>query len=78
MENIIVVVMILTWIEGYICTMRYISVTGGYRDACDYALEMEANKKTFYLSMLVARLLIFVTWPICFMVRAISFSVNGQ
>jgi len=78
LEGFVVLLMIAVWYTGYLNTMRYISITGGYRNACDWALEMKVNKKTFYLSMLITRLMIFISWPICFVVRAMVFAMNDK
>ena len=70
LEQVVILIMIVTWIEGYLCTMRFVSITGGYRDAYDVAYQMKLNKKSYYLGVAMFKVTTFFLWPIVFMLRA--------
>lgn len=70
---LIVALLIAIWYEGYLTTMRFVSATGGFREAMDVTLTY-ASRKDYYIGVVIFKVLGLLLWPIVFTVRAIAVS----
>lgn len=68
---LIVALLVAIWYEGYLTTMRFVSATGGFREAMDVTLTY-ASRKDYYIGVAVFKVLGLLLWPIVFTVRAIA------
>lgn len=74
MKTLLVVVLLaMIWYEGYLTTMRFVSATGGFREAMDVTLTY-ASRKDYYVGVAIFKVLGLLLWPIVFTVRAIAVS----
>lgn len=71
---IIVALLIAIWYEGYLTTMRFVSATGGFREAMDVTLTY-ASRKDYYIGVAAFKLLGLLLWPVVFAIRAVAISV---
>lgn len=68
---IIVVLLIAIWYEGYLTTMRFVSATGGFREAMDVTLTY-ASRKDYYIGVAIFKVLGLLLWPVVFAIRAVA------
>lgn len=71
---LIVALLIAIWYEGYLTTMRFVSVTGGFREAMDVTLTY-ASRKDYYIGVVIFKVLGLLLWPVVFAVRAVALAV---
>lgn len=74
---IIVALLIAIWYEGYLTTMRFVSATGGFREAMDVTLTY-ASRKDYYIGVAAFKLLGLLLWPVVFAIRAVAISVRER
>lgn len=68
---IIVMLLIAIWYEGYLTTMRFVSATGGFREAMDVTLTY-GSRKDYYIGVAAFKLLGLLLWPVIFAIRAVA------
>lgn len=71
---LIVALLIAIWYEGYLTTMRFVSATGGFRDAMDITLTY-GSRKDYYVGTFIFKALGLLLWPVVFAIRAVALSI---
>lgn len=74
---LIAVLIAALWYEGYLSTMRFISATGGFREAMDFTLTY-ASRKDYYVAVAVFKFTAVLMWPVFFMVKAIALAIHEE
>lgn len=70
---LIVMLLVAIWYEGYLTTMRFVSATGGFREAMDVTLTY-ASRKDYYIGVAAFKLLGLLLWPVVFTIRVVAVS----
>lgn len=68
---LIVALLLMVWYEGYLTTMRFVSATGGFREAMDVTLTY-ASRKDYYVGVAIFKVLGLLLWPVIFTIRAVA------